>query len=222
MPVKLFFLIRLLTVSFYFTLTLFLSQTVLFNESASFNHSLVFAKPSVKASGSCINWNAKTINEKAKPFDAYIDQYAREYKVDKNLIKSVITAESCFQVKAESHKGAQGLMQLIPATDSFKPQQNIRGGTQYLRFLMDRFDHDVNKVIASYNAGEGTVSKYKGVPPYKETKQYLKNVLQVYHTLDPKISEHYALGFKPPAQGNKAGRQGWEYNKSIAPHLYKQ
>lgn len=188
-------------------------------------------KSKVRSSGrssSCVEWNAKKINDKANQFNAYIDQYAREYRIDKNLIKAVITAESCFQVKAESNKGAQGLMQLIPATaerfgvtNSFKPQQNIRGGTKYLRFLMDRFNSDLRKVVASYNAGEGAVEKYKGIPPYKETQKYVKNVLQVYAVLDPNAAKKYNIGY-PPIKGKKAGRQGWEYNKRLAPHLYKK
>ena len=87
-------------------------------------------------------------------------------------------------------------MQLIPATaerfgvtDSYMPQQNIRGGTKYLRFLMDRFRGDLKKVIASYNAGEGAVDKYKGIPPYKETIQYVKNVMQVYSVLKPAVKK---------------------------------
>lgn len=194
----------------------------------------VYSKKSKKrsSSGSCVEWNANKINQKASKYNLYIDQYAREYRIDKNLIKAVITAESCFRVKARSHKGAQGLMQLIPATakrfgvtDSYKPKQNIRGGTKYLRFLMDRFKGDLKKVIASYNAGEGAVDRYKGIPPYKETKQYVKNVLQVYKVLKPPpkpIKKRVSAVYKPPIKGKKAGRQGWEYNRSIAPHLYKQ
>lgn len=181
------------------------------------------------SSGSCILWNAKKINEKANQFKPYIDQYARQYRIDHNLIKAVITAESCFKVKALSHAGAQGLMQLIPATakrfgvsNSYKPKQNIHGGTQYLRFLMDRFKGDLKKVIASYNAGEGAVDKYKGIPPYKETIQYVKNVMQVYSVLRPPAVKKVKAVYKPPIKGRKAGRQGWEYNRSIAPHLYKQ
>lgn len=185
-----------------------------------------------KSSGSCVEWKANKINEKANKFNVYINQYSRQYRIDKNLIKAVITAESCFQVKALSHAGARGLMQLIPATakrfgvkNSFKPKQNIRGGTKYLRFLMDRFKGDLKKVIASYNAGEGAVDKYKGIPPYKETKQYVKNVLQVYSVLNPRFNKYgkrVRAVYKPPIKGKKAGRQGWQYNRSLAPHLYKK
>ena len=179
-----------------------------------------------RSSSSCIQWDAKRINGKASQYNSFINQYARQYRIDKNLIKAVITAESCFRVKARSHKGAQGLMQLIPATakrfgvkDSYIPKQNIRGGTKYLRFLTNRFKGDLKKIIASYNAGEGAVDKYKGIPPYKETIQYVKNVLQVYKTLSPRHKKQRT--YKPRKKGKKAGRQGWQYNRSKAPHLYK-
>lgn len=185
------------------------------------------------SSGSCIKWNANKINQRASKYNAYIEQYARQYRIDKNLIKAVITAESCFKVKAKSHKGAQGLMQLIPATakrfgvrDSYKPKQNIRGGTKYLRFLSDRFKGNLTKIIASYNAGEGAVDRYKGIPPYKETKQYVKNVMRVYKTLSPpskqKAKKRVTDVYQPVKIGGKAGRQGWQYNRALAPHLYKQ
>ena len=186
------------------------------------------------SSGSCILWDAKKINNKASPFKAYINQSSRKYRIDRNLIKAIITAESCFRITAKSPKNAQGLMQLIPATakrfgvtDSYKPQQNIRGGTKYLRFLMTRFKGDLKKVIASYNAGEGAVDRYKGIPPYKETQQYVKNVMQVYKTLSPKqpakkVVQQKKVVYKPQPLGRKAGRQGWQYNRTLAPHLYKQ
>lgn len=187
-----------------------------------------YSKKSGRRSSSenCVQWNAIKINDKASKYNPYIDKYARQYRIDKNLIKAVITAESCFKVKALSNKGAQGLMQLIPATakrfgvkDSYKPKQNIRGGTSYLRFLMDHFKGDLKKVIASYNAGESAVEKYKGIPPFKETKQYVKNVLRVYSVLNPgRVKDFYY----PPIMSKKAGRQGWQYNRSIAPHLYKK
>jgi len=144
-------------------------------------------------SSNCIKWSALQVNRKAQPFQNSILKYSKMYGVDSNLVKSVITAESCFKTKALSHKGAQGLMQLIPATakrfgvtDSYMPDQNIRAGTKYLKFLLKRFDGDLEKSIAGYNAGEGAVDKYAGVPPYKETKKYVKNVLKIYGVLAKK------------------------------------
>ena len=145
---------------------------------------------------SCASWNANTINDKADKFKAHIRQYASLYRVNRHLIKAVITAESCFKTKAISRAGAQGLMQLIPATakrfgvkNSYKPKQNIHGGVQYLRFLLDRYEGDLPKTIAAYNAGEGAVDKYKGIPPYEETQQYVKNVMKVYKKLSKKPEE---------------------------------
>jgi len=181
-----------------------------------------------KLSSNCLKWNAHQINSKAKKFDKTITEYSRKYRVDKDLIKSVITVESCFKVKAKSHANAQGLMQLIPATakrfgvsNSYNAKQNIRGGVKYLKFLKARYKGDLKKIIAAYNAGEGAVDKYKGIPPYKETKNYVKNVLKTYAKLNPKASRVSAV-YKLPKMGNKAGRHGWEYNRQLAPHLYKK
>ncbi len=176
----------------------------------------------------CLKWNAAQINHKAKRFDKYITKYAHKYRIDKHLVKAIITTESCFKVKAKSHANAQGLMQLIPATarrfgvrNSYSPKQNIHGGIRYLRFLKDRYKGNLKKTIAAYNAGEGAVDKYKGIPPYKETKKYVKNVLKTYLKLNPRIGRVYAV-YEVPKMGNKAGRHGWQYNRRLAPHLYKQ
>lgn len=174
----------------------------------------------------CLTWSAAQINRKSHEFKQHINTYSRKYKIDSNLVKAVITAESCFKKKALSHKGAKGLMQLIPDTakrfgvkNSYDPKQNIRGGIRYLRFLTDRFKGDLKKIIAGYNAGEGKVDRYKGIPPYKETKQYVKNVLKTYNLLSPK--RVHAV-YYPPRLGLKPGRSGWQYNRAQAPHLYKR
>lgn len=158
----------------------------------------------------CMTWNVGQINRKAKPFNTTISKYAREYRIDSNLIKSVITAESCYRTNALSHANAQGLMQLIPATaerfgvkDSYDPKQNIRGGVKYLRFLHDRFNGDLKKMIAGYNAGEGAVDRYKGIPPYKETIQYVKNVLLTYDKLRAPLLANALLAKKRLAQAKR-------------------
>ena len=113
-----------------------------------------------------------------------IRQAAATYNLPEKLIESVIRAESGFQPDAVSPAGAQGLMQLMPATarelgvvDPFDVHQNIDGGTKYLRQMMDRFDGDLKLALAAYNAGPGTVARYDGEVPYRETRDYVKRVL---------------------------------------------
>ena len=105
-----------------------------------------------------------------------VNKLAPKYEIDANLAMSFIAVESNFNVQATSPKNAQGLMQLIPATaqrfgvkDAYKAEENIKGGLAYLRYLLAYFQGDVELVAAAYNAGEGAVEKYKGVPPYAET-----------------------------------------------------
>ena len=112
-----------------------------------------------------------------------IDTIATEQGVEKQLVHSVIRAESNYNPYAVSPKGALGIMQLIPSTarrfgvaNAFDPGDNIRGGVRYLRFLLDYYQGDYPKAIAAYNAGEGAVDKYNGIPPYTETQNYVYRV----------------------------------------------
>jgi len=113
-----------------------------------------------------------------------VRKLAPSYRVSPDLVLAVIEAESGFNPQAMSPKNAQGLMQLIPATaerfgvaDVWDPEQNIRGGMAYLRWLMGRFEGDVELVLAGYNAGEGAVERHGGVPPYAETEAYVSRIL---------------------------------------------
>lgn len=119
----------------------------------------------------------------AGKFEIQIAAAARAHGVSEVLLLAVIAVESAGQVRAASPKGAQGLMQLIPATarrfgvaDSFDPAQNILGGAAYLDWLLRRFGEDAILALAGYNAGEGAVDKHKGVPPYNETRDYVVKV----------------------------------------------
>jgi hypothetical protein len=112
-----------------------------------------------------------------------VDQIARLYDVEGPLVHSVIRAESNYNASAVSNKGAMGMMQLIPSTarrfgvrNPFDPKQNIEGGVRYLRFLLDYYKNDYKKTIAAYNAGEGAVDRYQGIPPYSETRNYVYQV----------------------------------------------
>lgn len=118
-----------------------------------------------------------------KQLTELVDQIAAQQGVEAPLVQSVIRAESNYNPAAVSPKGAQGLMQLIPATarrfgvtDTFNAAENIEGGVRYLRFLLDYYHDDYTKSIAAYNAGEAAVDKYKGVPPYAETQGYVRAV----------------------------------------------
>jgi soluble lytic murein transglycosylase-like protein len=118
-----------------------------------------------------------------------VARLAPSYAVDPQLALAVIAVESGFRVNAVSPKNAQGLMQLIPATarrfrvgDPFDPESNVRGGLAYLQWLLARFDGDVRLVAAAYNAGEGAVLRHKGVPPYPETRDYVRKIMACLDT----------------------------------------
>ena len=128
-----------------------------------------------------VNFNTLRLNTAA--YQAEIRAAAKDYGVDEAIVRAIIHAESAFNPNALSRVGAQGLMQLMPATarrfgvgNAFDAGQNIRGGVQYLAFLLKRFNGDLSLTAAGYNAGEGAVDKYKGVPPYSETQRYVQRV----------------------------------------------
>jgi soluble lytic murein transglycosylase-like protein len=110
------------------------------------------------------------------------------YRLDPDLVNSVIRAESGFNVRAVSRKGAQGLMQLMPGTASklgvpnaFDPEANVEGGTRYLRELLERYNFDLVKALAAYNAGPHRVEQYGGVPPYYETRAYVARIVRDFN-----------------------------------------
>ena len=119
------------------------------------------------------------------PFRPIILAAANQYKVNPTIIRAIIMAESGFNPKAISKKGARGLMQLMPRTakslgvkDSFNPEQNIHAGVKYFSQLLEKFNGDPSLALAAYNAGSRKVKKYKGVPPFKATKRYIRKVFK--------------------------------------------
>ena len=121
-------------------------------------------------------------------FRSIIQEASALYEVEPELIQAIIMAESSYNPKAVSRKGARGLMQLMPETaralgveDSFNPEHNIYGGVRYFKQLLDKFDGDTRIALAAYNAGSTKVLKYKGIPPFKATKCYIRKVFSYYN-----------------------------------------
>jgi hypothetical protein len=146
-----------------------------------------------------------------------VDTIAVAEGIDPFLARAVIQAESAFYAKARSRAGALGLMQLMPQTaqrfgvvDPFDPRQNITGGVKYLKWLSNNFNGDLTKVVAAYNAGENAVARYRGIPPYAETRAYVPRVLELYAKRlvqpDPKAAGSMAL--------LKKGRGGFQLDET--------
>lgn len=159
--------------------------------------------PYKKSIRTCDSYSSKILHKKAAKYKADINRLAKQHKVSPHLIMAVITVESCFRPSARSPQGAAGLMQLIPATasrfgtdDRYNPRDNIQAGTRYLKFLLKRFNGDLKLVAAAYNAGEGAVSRYKGIPPYKETRAYVAKVLNAYNKLAKATVTHSRMTAK--------------------------
>src|ERR1700733_10647801 len=136
--------------------------------------------------------------------DEVVNSTSGRYHLDPDLINSVIHAESGFNPRAVSPKGAQGLMQLMPqtashlgVTNSFDPGDNLEGGTRYLRELLERYNFDLIKALAAYNAGPGRVEQYHGVPPYYETQAYVARIIRDFNR--KKLAEKRAATLKKVA-----------------------
>ena len=120
-------------------------------------------------------------------YDKIILKTSKRHNIDPALVRAIIMTESSVNANAVSKKGANGLMQIMPKTarslgvkNSAHPEQNIEAGTKYLKCLIDDYDGDIKIALAAYNAGPGAVNRYKGIPPYKETRSYIKKVLAYY------------------------------------------
>ena len=181
------------------------------------------AEPQEKRRGLFFN-EMKRINESVRaaffaeeiPFGELIWEKSKKYDVDPALVAAVIEQESRFKPRAQSHVGAKGLMQLMPrtgrwmgASNLYDPEQNVDAGVKYIAYLNRRFNGDTTKIIAAYNGGEGNVMRYKGVPPFRETRTYVKKVMKNYDKRTQEIEqfEQQQLGGSiPEADGSLALR----------------
>ena len=159
------------------------------------------------------NWGASeasvlpSYSSNKNAFDQMIRQAAQQHGVSEGLIKAVMHTESGFNINARSPVGAQGLMQLMPATarrfnvsNAYDPQQNIFGGARYLSWLLKRFNGNTQLAIAAYNAGEGNIDKYGGIPPFRETQDYVRRVTSRFQNL-------YSSGLSSTSSSNNANTQ---------------
>lgn len=171
---------------------------VITDHALNVKHSrVVRVTPDVKGAGKlAAQKNSPAYRQPPSTYDRLIRRYTEEYDVDFALVKAIMHAESSFNPYAVSHKGARGLMQMMPQTaarygvrDIYNPTENIRAAVQHLRYLFEMFDHRPVLVIAAYNAGENAVKQHRGIPPYKETLDYVNKVLHFKKQYNP----HYHL-----------------------------
>jgi soluble lytic murein transglycosylase-like protein len=148
----------------------------------------------------------KRINESVRaaffaeeiPFGELIWEKSQKYDVDPALVAAVIEQESRFKPRAKSHVGARGLMQLMPRTgrwmgarNLYDPEQNVDAGVKYIAYLDKRFKGDLKKIVAAYNGGEGNVMRYRGIPPFRETRTYVKKVLKNYDKRNRQLEKYH-------------------------------
>jgi soluble lytic murein transglycosylase-like protein len=189
-------------------LLLFLSTPVLAGSLRSYVNEQgvrIFTNIGVRRpSGSALENRPGSAARVGNRYTSLIRQTAARHSLDENLVRAIVQVESSYNPLAVSPKGCIGLMQLHPATaerfgvrDSFDPVDNVEGGVRYLNFLMNEFERDLPRVLAAYNAGEQAVARHNGVPPYRETQDYVRKVTALYQTLGPSPVPAAASAVRP-------------------------
>lgn len=172
------------------------------------------------STGHCGGQTLTQLENRVMPHLDSIRTFAQQYGVEENLVRAVMKQESCFNSRAMSSAGAMGLMQLMPGTadlmgvdDAWDPHQNIQGGVKYLAKMLREFNGDKQLALAAYNAGPGAVRKYSGIPPYRETQNYVMRIMSEYNRLQTQmasIQPSTATGFQRTARVVTGSRgYGW-------------
>jgi soluble lytic murein transglycosylase-like protein len=171
---------------------------------------------------------APSASAKSAPaLNQVVNSASAAYHLDPDLVNSVIHAESGFNSRAVSPKGARGLMQLMPGTanqlgvnDAFDPQANVAGGSRYLRELLERYNFDLVKALAAYNAGPQRVEQYRGVPPFRETRAYVARIVHEYNTkkiAQEKEAKQEQVSTKSPSYAHRASKPAAKSVKAESP-----
>jgi soluble lytic murein transglycosylase-like protein len=155
---------------------------------------ILYLRESKEDVGEEIRTDSLPYTKDSNNYDVLISELSKKYEVDSALIKAMIRAESGFNPLAVSRKGAKGLMQLMPETASrmkvsnvFSPKENIEGGVRYFKYLLSLFNNDLRLSLAAYNAGENLVAELRTIPPYRETVDYVRKVLNFYQSYKPNL-----------------------------------